>query len=144
MYQVTSWSIIFLLIFNTFIPGRSRDAGLFFLLTSTSKLQIYLLAYLHWQWGSWICVSYGYRVRHHSFSVLSTSLGQIDLWFLSQTHTPSEPFLWRSPEYLLLYPTKNIDNHINHLTQHKTTFHSVHTGHLCIPYDSHNKERLVL
>jgi hypothetical protein len=41
---------------------------------------------------------------------------RLDLWFLSQTYSPSEPFLWRSTEYLLLYPTKNSNNHIYHLT----------------------------
>jgi hypothetical protein len=77
---------------NTFIPGRSTDATLFFLLISTSELQIYLLAYLHWQWGSWVCGGHSYGVT--PFIFLSINISGTDRSLLSLPNTSS---FWTLP-----------------------------------------------
>jgi hypothetical protein len=36
----------------------------------------------------------------------------------------------------------HIGNYTHHLLQQQTTLHSAHTVYLCVPYGSHNKQRL--
>jgi hypothetical protein len=41
-----------------------------------------------------------------------------------------------------LNPLKPSGYHTYHLLQHTKTLHSAHTVYLCVPYGSHNKQRL--